>query len=76
MIVAPIHCACLNPNSEILKLLLDTCPEAYCFADEQFRKPSHFAAMCSTPDNLKLLKEKNVDLKEGDKFKTTPLVIL
>lgn len=72
--ITPIHCAAINPNSEILKALLDAKPE-YSIMDYEMRKPIHYAASSQTTDTLKYLISKGVDIREGDRKKMTPLMI-
>ena len=73
-ILTPLHCACINPNGEILNKLLEVCPE-YSFPDETLRKPIHYAAACEGPGPLKVLLEKGVDAREADPLGITPLMI-
>lgn len=42
---SPIHCACINPNPDILERLLSVKPD-YSMPDELMRKPVHYAAAC------------------------------
>lgn len=49
--VSPIHCACINPNPDILEKLLSVKPE-YSLPDEILRKPVHYAAACQGPGPL------------------------
>ena len=39
------------------------------------RKPIHYAATCIGTGTLKLLLERGVDSREGDKDKNTPLML-
>jgi ankyrin repeat protein len=71
--ITPIHCACLNPNSEVLKHILSVNPE-YQSLDIQMRKPVHYAACCRSPEPLKFLVSQNVDTREHDNMRTTPLM--
>jgi ankyrin repeat protein/predicted DNA-binding WGR domain protein len=71
--ISPIHCACLNPNVEILKHILDCNPE-YLNMDGGLRKPVHYAACCVSVEPLKYLLSKNVDSREMDNQRTTPLM--
>lgn len=72
--ITPIHCACINPNTEILEAFLSKVPE-YSIGDFQMRKPIHYAAASQTPDALKILIGKSVDYREGTKGRLTPLMI-
>ena len=70
---SPIHCACLNPNSAVLKHILSVNPE-YINMDDCMRKPSHYAACCESPEPLKYLISQNVDTRDHDNMRTTPLM--
>jgi ankyrin repeat protein/predicted DNA-binding WGR domain protein len=69
----PLHCACLNPNVEVLKAVLTMNPE-YLNMDDQMRKLVHYAACCPSPEPLKYLASQNVDTRDHDNMKTTPLM--
>ena len=71
--ITPLHCACLNPNGEILKHLLNLNPE-YHLIDNQMRKLVHYAACCKSIEPLKVLCEFNLDTREGDAQKLSPLM--
>lgn len=71
--ITPIHCACINPNAEILNTLLGIAPE-YNVSDEKMRKPIHYAACCDGPGPLKLLLSKGVDPSEKDLNGMTPFM--
>jgi ankyrin repeat protein/predicted DNA-binding WGR domain protein len=71
--LTPIHCACMNPNSEILKHILELNPE-YQVIDSEMRKLSHYAACCKSAEPLKYLASQNVDTRDHDNMKTTPLM--
>lgn len=43
--------------------------------DEIMRKPIHYAATCIGTGTLKLLLERGVDSREGDRDKNTPLML-
>jgi len=43
--------------------------------DEIMRKPVHYAATCIGTGPLKLLLERGVDPREGDREKNTPLML-
>lgn len=43
--------------------------------DDNMRKPIHYAAACESSGPLEYLLSKGVDPREGDYFKTTPLMI-
>ncbi len=71
--VSPIHCACLNPNADILAHLLAVNPE-FTNMDDSLRKPVHYAACCESPEPLKYLASQNIDTREHDNMRTTPLM--
>lgn len=58
----------------MLKKLLDSSQE-YSVMDENMRKPIHYASACENSEPLEYLLTKGVDAREGDFFKTTPLMI-
>ena len=43
--------------------------------DYQMRKPIHYSAACENSGCLKLLISKGVDIREGDRYKNTPIMI-
>lgn len=69
----PIHCACINPNIEVLKYLMEVNPE-FNVKDEQGRKPVHYAACCESEEPIKFLIDNNVDTRDIDLQKKTPLM--
>jgi ankyrin repeat protein/predicted DNA-binding WGR domain protein len=71
--LTPIHCACLNPNSEVIKHVLSVNPE-HLNMDDHMRKPIHYAACCPSTDPLKYLVSINVDTRELDQQRVTPLM--
>lgn len=71
-IVTPIHCACINPHTEVLQHMLNVSYDFQCM-DNCMRKPVHYAACSSSPENLKLLAEMHVDTRDHDNVKTSPL---
>ena len=71
--ISPIHCACLNPNADVLAHLLGVNPE-FTNMDDSLRKPVHYAACCESPEPLKFLASQNVDTREHDNMRTTPLM--
>ena len=73
-LIMPIHCAAINPNVEIIKTACEISTE-YTIPDEIFRKPIHYAAACMGPEPLNYLISQNVDIREGDINKITPLMI-
>lgn len=52
--ILPIHCACINPNGDYLKALLNSVPE-HSIPDKDGFKPMHYAAACEGPGPLKVL---------------------
>jgi ankyrin repeat protein len=71
-IVTPIHCACINPNTEILQHFLQVSMEYQC-VDDKMRKLVHYAACSSSVENLKVLVKNFVDTRDHDVLKTSPL---
>jgi ankyrin repeat protein/predicted DNA-binding WGR domain protein len=69
----PLHCACLNPNPDILKHILTLQPE-YLNMDDQMRKLVHYAACCPSAEPIKYLASQNVDTRDHDNMRTTPLM--
>ena len=74
MLITPVHCAAINPNAEFLAALLEVSNE-FSIMDEMMRKPVHYAAVCLGTGPLELLLKKGIDAREGDKEKTTPLML-
>lgn len=52
--ILPIHAACINPNGDYLKALLNSVPE-HSIPDKDGFKPMHYAAACEGPGPLKVL---------------------
>ena len=50
--MTPLHCACINPNENVLKQLLTVSSEAISVTDNELRRPVHYAAACSSPGPL------------------------
>ena len=71
--LTPLHMACLNPHADVLKKLLDTSSE-FAVMDGQMRKPVHFAALCVSDEPMKQLVALNVDPRDVDNLKKTPLM--
>ena len=63
--LTPLHFACLNPNSNILKFLLDKGGDINAMDFNQ-RLPIHIAAACEMTDNLKLLIERGSNIHAID----------
>ena len=73
--IMPIHCAAINPIPDILKGLLESCPE-HSIPDEILRKPIHYAAACEGPGPLNhLIFMTEASVRVLDKDKMTPLMI-
>ena len=49
--------------------------EEWNIVDELQRKPIHYAAACENTLTLEFLLKNGIDAREGDKEKTTPLMI-
>ena len=73
-LVAPMHAACINENTEHLKKLLSNCDDLN-YMDSEGRKAVHYAAACSSNEPLKVLKEYGCNLSDVDKMKITPLMV-
>lgn len=71
--ITPMHCVCINPNSLALKHFIDIGDDLYVY-DLELRKPVHYAACSQTPENLRVLQSKGVDLRDTDKVRKTPLM--
>lgn len=52
--IAPIHCATINPNGEILKYMIEVGGDLF-VNDLDMRKPIHYAACAETEAGLKVL---------------------
>ena len=72
MQVTPLHFACVNPNIEVLKTLLDQSDQINVM-DAMSAKPIHFAAVNQSPEALKLLIEKGANIFDQDNLKKTAL---
>jgi ankyrin repeat protein len=70
--ITPIHCAAINPNTKYLKELMEAFYEkkqtmGHHITDKNGRKPIHFAAVCSSAENLKyLIEECKSDPSDAD----------
>lgn len=71
--ITPLHCVCINPNPAALEHFLDVGDDLYVY-DLELRKPVHYAACSSTADNLRVLANRGVDLRDSDKIRKTPLM--
>jgi hypothetical protein len=73
-IILPVHCACINPNKEILQSLIESLTDSFVL-DEMRRKLSHYAAVCPNTSALEIILEKKIEIREGDSQKMTPLML-
>jgi ankyrin repeat protein len=73
-IITPIHAAAINPNPDFIKALVEASNE-FNIQDDIMRKPIHYAAACRGPGPLEYLMKNNVDAREGDRRKITPMMI-
>jgi ankyrin repeat protein len=72
--ITPIHCAAINPNTRYMKELIENSVGGATVVDSGGRKPIHFAAVCSTSDNIKCLIQMGADVLDLDKQQYTPLM--
>ena len=63
--LSPLHCACINPNPEILKTLLKISP-IFSLPDKNRRNLVHYAAANENPDVLRFLLKNGCDPNEVD----------
>lgn len=70
------HVAALNPSGAGLNFLLAQNEEidVYNKSNNQNISLAHYAAVCSTDANLKILIESDIDLHDADTEKRTPLM--
>jgi ankyrin repeat protein len=73
-IVAPLHCAAINPDHSYLEALLAQCDDMN-YPDNQQRKAIHYAAACVSGSTVKLLIDSGANVNDPDRFKVTPLMI-
>jgi ankyrin repeat protein len=73
-LLSPLHCACINPNPQIIKSYLKVCP-TFSLPDKQRRNLIHYAAANINPDILKFLLANGCDANELDTQRKTPLMI-
>ncbi|KAG2374682.1 hypothetical protein C9374_010426 [Naegleria lovaniensis] len=69
----PVHFAAINPNTKYLKELVENNSDGVAVQDAFQKRPLHFAACSSTPDNIKYLLEKGANIIEKDSQKRTAL---
>ncbi|KAL9986739.1 hypothetical protein ACROYT_G000926 [Oculina patagonica] len=73
-IILPIHAACINPNGDYLKALLNSVPE-HSIPDKDGFKPMHYAAACEGAGPLKVLLARGADPNDPGPKGVTPLMI-
>jgi ankyrin repeat protein len=66
-------CACINPHVEVLEHLISL-KDDFNTRDTKGRKPVHYAACSSSPENIRVLIKNGVDTRDIDLFKKTPLM--
>ncbi|XP_064600796.1 poly [ADP-ribose] polymerase tankyrase-like [Liolophura sinensis] len=69
---APIHIAAVNPDSRMLKHLLDISPDINC-NDQTQKSPVHYAAVCESTGPLEVLLKMGASSLGVDKENNTPL---
>ena len=72
--LSPLHCACINPNPNVLKTILKLMP-TFSLPDKNRRNLIHYAAANVNPDVLEFLLQNGADPNEGDSNRTTALMI-
>ncbi|XP_015763135.1 PREDICTED: ankyrin-1-like [Acropora digitifera] len=72
--ILPIHAACINPNGDYLRTLLNSVPE-HSIADSEGFKPMHYAAACEGAGPLKILLARGADPNDPGPKGITPLMI-
>ena len=70
----PVHAAAICPNSQFLRKLLQVFTDVINVEDSLLRRPIHYAAL-STAENLSILLDNGADLRDSDRFRTTPLML-
>jgi ankyrin repeat protein len=73
-IVAPLHCAAINPDPSYLEALLAQCDDIN-YPDNQQRKAIHYAAASVSGNTVKLLIDSGANANDPDRFKVSPLMI-
>lgn len=72
--VAPLHAACINPDTTHLADLIANTDD-FNYPDMENRKLVHYAAACISVAPLKYLESLNINFSEADRQKVTPLMI-
>ena len=72
--ITPVHICCINPDARYLEKLVELGCDWNCL-DLENKKPIHYAAACESEGPLNYLISLGALIDEGDKCKTTPLMI-
>ena len=64
-LLSPLHCACINPNLNVLKAMLKVCP-TFSLPDKNRRNLIHYAAANQNSDIIKFLLANGCDANELD----------
>ena len=72
--ITPVHICCINPDARYLEKLVELGCDWNCL-DMENKKPIHYAAACESEGPLNYLISLGALIDEGDKYKTTPLMI-
>ena len=72
--ITPVHICCINPDARYLEKLVELGSDWNCL-DLENKKPIHYAAACEGEGPLNYLISLGALIDEGDKAKTTPLMI-
>lgn len=63
--ITPLHVACINPDSDVLRMFLEVNPD-FNMTDTTMRRPIHYAAANAKTGALKLLLERGANLADVD----------
>lgn len=72
--LSPLHCACINPNLDVLVSLIKLHP-IFSLPDKNRRNLIHYAAANENPEIIKFLLKNGSDPNELDSMRLTPLMI-
>ncbi len=72
--ITPVHLACINPNTSVLRALLALNIDINVM-DQQNYKPIHYAAACSDPGIMEMLLDKDADINDHTSEHETALHI-
>ena len=72
--IAPLHCACVNPDASHLREMLPLMDNIG-YEDFDKWKAVHYAAVCVSADPMKALCEHGANVNDVTKDKTTPLML-